>query len=72
MKAIRVNDHVLVLPTTANGQPHPHAGKTGIVTELMGIHTQLFNPVAHVRIDPHCDFGGNIMIVGLASLERIP
>jgi hypothetical protein len=71
LRAIRVGDHVLILPNKPNGEAHPQAGKTGIVTEILGIVTGLFNPRAMVKLDTHCEHGGNITVVSLGSLSQI-
>lgn len=66
---MRKGDHVRVLPTKPNGEPHPHAGKTGVVFEVMA----LFPPAkAQVKIDEGHEQAGNIMVVSLSSLEKIP
>lgn len=65
---MQVGDRVRVLPTKPDGNPHPHAGKTGRLLELM----LLFGPArAQVKIDQGCEHAGNIMVVSVDSLERI-
>lgn len=71
---IKVNDHVKVGRFKPDGRtPHPHAGKTGVVVDLMGVYLTGPNwaPRAQVKIDPGQPEAGNIMIVSLKCLERI-
>lgn len=63
------NDRVRVLPTKPDGTPHPHAGKTGRVLEVMGL--VLGPPRVQVKIDDGLMHAGNIMIVSLGSIEKI-
>ena len=66
----RVGQRVRVLPVKPNGEPHPQAGKTGTVIELMGVYTSLFSPTAQVRVDKGIEPQG-VIVVGLGSLETI-
>lgn len=50
---------------------HPHAGKTGIITELLGVRIAIGKPRAMVRIDKGFEHAGNTMIVSLEYLEEI-
>ena len=65
---------VRVIATKPDGKtPHPHAGKTGVVTQLMGVYLTgpNWSPRAQVRIDAGFPDEGNIMIVSIACLERL-
>ena len=68
---MKVGDHVRV--TTKLSRPfgkHPHAGKTGIIIELIGVHlTGPFWPRAMVKIDVGHPDAGNTMVVSLKYLE---
>lgn len=57
--------------TGTNIRPHPQAGKTGIITELLGVRVAIGKPRAMVRIDPGFEHAGNTMIVGLEYLEEV-
>jgi hypothetical protein len=65
--SFRAGDHVRVGPTKPDGTPHPQAGKTGKILEVMGI----FPPAkAQIVVDPGIEPQG-IIVVTLTSLERI-
>jgi hypothetical protein len=82
---VKVGDHVRVttklveLPnkvTPDDGdelQLHPQAGKTGVITELLGVRLtgSDWKPRAMVRIDAGQQDAGNIMIVSLQFLEPV-
>lgn len=73
-RGIVVGAHVRVIHTKPDGKtPHPHAGKTGAVIELMGVYLTGpdWNPRAQVRIDQGQEQAGNVMVVSLTCLERI-
>jgi hypothetical protein len=57
--------------TVETTAPHPHAGKTGIITELLGVRLTGpgWPPRAMIRIDVGYKDAGNIMIVSLKYLE---
>jgi hypothetical protein len=65
---MREYSRVRVLATKPDGSPHPHAGKTGVVLEVMSLFDP---PKAQVKIDPGFEMAGNIMVVSLSSLEKI-
>jgi hypothetical protein len=76
--SMKEGDHVRVLTKpvfipsrTANPAPHPHAGKTGIITELLGVRVAIGQPRAMVKIDEGQEHAGNIMIVALEFLELV-
>jgi hypothetical protein len=54
-------------------RPHPHAGKTGIITELLGVRLTGpgWKPRAMVRIDVGQEDAGNFMVVSLKYLEPV-
>jgi hypothetical protein len=58
-------DHVRIRPTKPNGEPHPHAGKTGTVTEAWIIADRLT-----VKVDAGIEPQGYI-IVSRGSAEKI-
>ena len=64
-------NRVRVGPAKPDGTPHPHAGKTGVILEIMGLFLELQRPRAQVRIDPGFPDAGNIMVVSLSCLERL-
>jgi hypothetical protein len=70
---IKVGDRVRVGPEKPNGEPHPQAGKTGVVRELMGVLLTGpgWPPRAQVTIDAGFPDAGNIMIVSVVCLEKI-
>jgi hypothetical protein len=74
LKEIRLGSHVRVLPAKPDGSPHPHAGKTGKVTEFLGVVLtgEDWPARAMVKIDEGCERAGHTMIVTLPCLERIP
>jgi len=55
------------------GELHPHSGKTGIITELLGVRLSGpgWKPRAMIKIDEGCEHAGNTMIVSLEYLETI-
>jgi hypothetical protein len=57
--------HVKVGPTKPNGDPHPHAGKTGTITKLEDWATAL------VRVDPGIEPQG-VIYVSMACLNIAP
>lgn len=67
-ETFKLGTHVRIGPSKPDGAPHPHAGKTGVIEEIMGIHTGLFTPRAHVRVDPGIEPQG-IIVVSLQCLE---
>jgi hypothetical protein len=81
---MKVGDHVRV--TTKMSYPsdegsyssrpfgkHPHAGKTGIITELLGVRLTGpdWPPRAMVKIDAGQPEAGNFMVVSLKFLEPV-
>ncbi len=70
MTKFRVGDHVrvretAVAPYDVPGFKHPHAGKTGCVTEILGVLVRIGQPRALVKLDD----GSGIAIVSLQYLE---
>ena len=61
---LRPGDHVTVGPLAPNGSPHPHAGKTGIITRIK-------NSAAFVAVDPRIKPQGFIF-VSLTCLRLDP
>jgi ribosomal protein L21E len=58
-------DHVRIKTTKPNGEPHPHAGKTGVVTEAWITANRLT-----VRVDPGIKPQGFI-IISRESAEKL-
>ena len=69
---LKLRDHVKVGPTKPNGDPHPHAGKTGIITEFMGLYipTPTGIPSAMIKVDPGIEPQGFIS-VSTTCLEKL-
>lgn len=63
-----VNQRVKVRPNKADGSPHPHAGKTGVVTEVLSLFSA---PRAVIRIDEGFESAGNYMVVTLGCLDIV-
>jgi hypothetical protein len=64
---------VRIGPLKPNGEAHPHAGKTGVVIELMGVFLSGpdWPPRAQVKLDGDQPQGGHIAIVSLVCLEKL-
>lgn len=67
----KADEQTITNNNVSNLAPHPHAGKIGIITELLGVRIAIGKPRAMVRIDPGFEHAGNIMIVGLEYLEEV-
>ena len=67
---VRVTSKLLQFAESADKLvPHPHAGKTGVVTEVLGVYVRISRPRAVVRIDDGQQDAGNFMVVSLDFLE---
>lgn len=68
-----VGSHIRVLPKKPNGEDHPHAGKTGVITELLGVFVTGpgWAARAMVKIDAGFPEAGNFMVVGFGSMELL-
>jgi hypothetical protein len=65
----KLGDHVRV-KAFRGIQPHPHAGKTGSVYELLGLYVQAGEPRAMIKLDPGIEPEGFI-VVSFPCLEII-
>jgi hypothetical protein len=71
--ALRVGTHVKVIETEIPllKTTHPHAGKRGVITEVLGVLVKIGSPRAMVRLDLDQKPAGHFICVSLAFLEVI-
>jgi hypothetical protein len=62
-----VGDHVIVGSRSPDGGPHPHAGKTGCITEVLTLRQP---PRAMIMVDPHVQPQG-IIVVSLSCVDHV-
>jgi hypothetical protein len=68
---VRVTERLIGVEPTGEQKGHPHAGKTGTITELLGVRLTGIGwmPRAMVRLDGEA---GAIAIVTLQYLDLVP
>lgn len=69
---LKVRGHVRITDEFINSMncKHPHAGKTGVITEFLGVRLRAADWPARAMV--HLDDGTGIAIISVQYLEPIP